>query len=129
MMCAGWHPSVYVKALYKRKFGGDVSLLLRSANVSALVVMAIAVATVGVETVLAAPRCGSKTAVGTGPNEEVAKFQVYEGLLRSVDSGLWGAWLATGTTPSYRVGKPVYTCRRGLGLGVSCSGRTTVCKT
>ena len=75
----------------------------------------------------AAPRCFSKTAEGTGANEKVARFQVYEGLLRSVDWGLWSSWIANGETPGYRVGKPQYVCRAGLGLGVSCRGRATIC--
>ena len=77
----------------------------------------------------AATRCYVKTASGTGPTEDVAKFQVYEGLLRSVDVGLWPVWMANGTTPGYRVGKVAHTCRKGMGLGVSCSGRATICKT
>ena len=67
-------------------------------------------------------------ASGTGPAEDVAKFQVYEGLLRSVEPEVWATWLATGQTPGYRVGKPVYTCRKGIGLGVSCTGRAVVCR-
>ena len=76
----------------------------------------------------AATRCSQKTASGTGPAEDVAKFQVYEGLLRSVEPEVWATWLATGQTPGYRVGKPVYTCRKGIGLGVSCTGRAVVCR-
>jgi len=76
----------------------------------------------------AAPRCVIKTASGTGATEDVAKFQVYEGLLRAVDSGLWSEWMASGTTPGVRVGKPVYACVKGMGLGVSCSGRSRICK-
>lgn len=76
----------------------------------------------------AAQRCVAKKASGTGPTAQVAKFQVYEGLLASVDASLWSAWMATGTTPGYRVKTPVYACRTGLGLGVSCQGRATICK-
>jgi hypothetical protein len=76
----------------------------------------------------AATRCTEKTASGTGPTEQVAKFQVYEGLLASVDESLWSAWMATGTTPGYRVSAPVYVCRAGMGLGVSCQGRAKICK-
>jgi hypothetical protein len=75
----------------------------------------------------AATRCVMKTADGTGPTEDVAKFQVYEGLLRSVGQGAWSSWMVTGSTPGMRVGKPVYRCRQGLGLGVSCRGRATIC--
>ena len=75
----------------------------------------------------AATRCWAKTASGTGPTGEVAKFQVYEGLLRSIDPALWASWLTTGATPGYQVGKPLYNCRT-MGLGVSCTGRARVCK-
>ena len=88
----------------------------------------VAVATISPLPVGAAPRCVTKTADGTGPTADVAKFQVYEGLLRSVDGGAWTAWMANGTTPGLRVSKPVYTCRQGLGLGVSCRGRATICR-
>ena len=76
----------------------------------------------------AAPRCVVKIADGTGANEKIARFQVYEGLLRSVDWGLWTAWASTGATPGYRVGKPAYVCRSGSGRGVSCRGRVTICR-
>ena len=92
------------------------------AIVFAATVVAMSVAPVG-----AAPRCTPKSAAGTGPTEDVAKFQVYEELLKSVDNGLWLSWLATGKTPGFRVGKPTYACRRGVGLGVACTGRAVVC--
>lgn len=76
----------------------------------------------------AATRCSTKTASGTGPDEKVAKFQVYEGLLKSVDWSAWSQWMLDGSTPGYKVGKPQYVCRQGLGLGVSCRGRATICK-
>lgn len=77
----------------------------------------------------AAPRCVSKTAHGTGPSERIARFQVYEGLLKSVDLGAWSQWMIDGRTPGWKVGRPVYVCRNGAGLGVSCRGRATICKT
>lgn len=72
--------------------------------------------------------CVTTTANGTGATEKIAKFQVYEGLLQSADMSLWAAWVADGTLQGYAV-KPVkYHCDRGSGLGVSCRGRTTICK-
>jgi hypothetical protein len=82
----------------------------------------------GIGPVDAATRCVIKNVDGTGPNEKVAKFQVYEELLKSVDASLWSAWMMTGATPGYRVKPPVYVCREGQGLGVSCRGRATICK-
>ena len=76
----------------------------------------------------AATRCVRKTADGTGPNIKVARFQVYEGLLKSLDSGVWLQWLVDGTTPGYRVAAPTYVCRTGQGLGVSCRGRANICR-
>ena len=92
---------------------------------AALTVLLLGLAPSAVE---AAPRCALKTASGTGPTEDVAKFQVYEGLLRSASDDVWLTWMATGATPGYRVAKPVYTCVKGRGLGVSCRGRTSICK-
>lgn len=76
----------------------------------------------------AAPRCVAKTADGTGANEKVARFQVYEELLKSVDWGVWAQWMADGTTPGYKVGRPVTVCRAGAGLGISCRGRASICR-
>ncbi len=76
----------------------------------------------------AATRCAVKTADGTGPTEKVARFQVYEGLLRSVDTDLWSAWIVTGKTPGYRVSKPATICKAKMGLGVSCRGKASICR-
>ena len=93
--------------------------------VSAVVVVMLGAARTPVD---AATRCVAKTSEGTGANEKVAKFQVYEGLLKSVDWGVWSQWLVDGTTPGYRVSQPTYVCRSGVGLGVSCRGRAKICK-
>ncbi|MEQ1696614.1 MAG: hypothetical protein ABL901_12300 [Hyphomicrobiaceae bacterium] len=88
----------------------------------------IAVLTVALSApVDAATRCSIKMADGTGPDVKVAKFQVYEGLLKSIGWSTWSQWMLDGSTPGYKVGKPVYVCRQGMGLGVSCRGRATVC--
>ena len=76
----------------------------------------------------AATRCAIKIADGTGPDAKVAKFQVYEGLLKSVGWSTWSQWILDGSTPGYKIGKPVYVCRQGMGLGMSCRGRATICK-
>jgi hypothetical protein len=102
-------------------------LVTREQPVVKAIVFAVAVVAVSAAPVGAAPRCTAKSAAGTGPTEDVARFQVYEGLLKSVDNGLWLSWLATGKTTGYKVGKPTYTCRGGVGLGVTCTGRTVVC--
>lgn len=98
-------------------------------KVIAVAAMMVLSAWSGAAPVEAATRCFVKTASGTGPTADVAKFQVYEGLLRSADSGLWSRWMTSGTTDGFKVGKPVYTCLKGIGLGVSCTGRARICRT
>ena len=93
-------------------------------SLAALAILALCAST----SVDAATRCSVKTADGTGPNEKVAKFQVYKGLLKSLDWSVWSQWMADGTTPGYRVNRTNYVCRAGEGLGVSCRGRATICK-
>lgn len=91
-------------------------------------IMALGVAGLA-DAVEAAPRCTSKSADGTGPNEKVARFQAYEGVLKSIGLSTWSHWMLDGTTPGYRVGRLSYVCTKGAGLGVSCRSRATVCKT
>ena len=77
----------------------------------------------------AAPKqCAVKTARGTGASAEVAKFQVYEGLLKSTGAIVWLSWITNGTTPGYSVRPVKYVCDKGSGLGVACRGKTTICK-
>lgn len=73
-------------------------------------------------------RCTRHSANGTGVSANIAKFQVYEGLLKSTDTNLWAAWMATSATPGYVVKNLKYHCVDGKGLGVGCSGRAKVCK-
>ncbi len=75
-----------------------------------------------------AGRCFRKAASGTNLTMSGAKSQVYEALLQSFDWGAWASWMATGTTPGYRVGRPHYRCTKG-GLGYTCKGTATICKT
>jgi hypothetical protein len=74
-----------------------------------------------------AGRCFSKSASGTNTTMEGAKFQVYEALLQSFDWGVWASYMATGSTPGYKVGAPRYSCSKG-GLGYTCRGTSTICK-
>lgn len=76
----------------------------------------------------AAAKCALQSADGTGVTEKIAKFQVYEGVLKATDAGLWMSWMATGTTPGYAVRNVKYRCGNGSGLGVSCRGSAKVCK-
>ena len=75
-----------------------------------------------------AGRCFKKAASGTNTTMAGAKSQVYEALLQSFDWGVWASYMATGSTPGYRVGAPSYRCSKG-GLGYNCRGVSTICKT
>jgi hypothetical protein len=70
--------------------------------------------------------CFKKAASGTGASISDAKFQVYEALLQSFDWGVWATYMATGSTPGYRI-SPSYSCSKG-GLGYNCKGVATICK-
>lgn len=72
--------------------------------------------------------CMAKVAEGTGSSHENAKFQAYEALLQATDWGAWATWMANGTTPGYKVNAVKYKCVTGGGLGVTCRGKTTICK-
>jgi len=74
-----------------------------------------------------AGRCFKKAASGTGSTMSSAKFQVYEALLQSFDWGVWATYMATGSTPGYKV-SPNYRCAKG-GLGYNCKGVARICKT
>jgi hypothetical protein len=95
---------------------------------TAAAIAALAALSLGCGTPAEAGRCFKKAASGTNTTVSGAKFQVYEALLQSFDWGVWAAYMTTGTTPGYRVGKPHYRCRKG-GLGYTCKGVATICKT
>lgn len=89
---------------------------------------ALAAFALGSGTSAEAARCFTKAAVGTNTTMEGAKTQVYEALLQSFDWSVWASWMATGSTPGYKVGAPRYSCSKG-GLGYNCKGVSTICKT
>ena len=72
--------------------------------------------------------CFKKTASGTSTSVDGAKFQVKEAILQSFDWSVWAAFMATGSTPGYRVTSNGYKCTPG-GLGYNCVGTSTICKT
>lgn len=71
--------------------------------------------------------CVRATGAGTGPTEKIAKFQAFEGLLKSVDVEIWSTWLVSGTTGGHRVRQLTYRCRANQGLGYGCTSRARVC--
>ena len=70
--------------------------------------------------------CFYKAASGTNTTLEGAKFQAHEAILQSFDWSLWATWMATGTTPGYRI-SPKYSCSKG-GLGYNCHASASICK-
>jgi hypothetical protein len=93
----------------------------------AVAAAAVAAVTLSSGTPAEAGRCFKKAASGTGSSMSDAKFQVYEALLQSFDWSVWASYMATGSTPGYKV-SPSYTCSKG-GLGFNCRGVATICKT
>lgn len=73
-------------------------------------------------------KCFKKTASGTSTSVDGAKFQVKEAILQSFDWGVWAAYMASGSTPGYKVSTPAFRCSPG-GLGYNCTGTSTICKT
>jgi len=98
--------------------------MLKSACAAALAVAIACVSFTGG----AEAACFKKTASGTAPSIDGAKFQVKEAILQSFDWGVWAAFMASGSTPGYRVSTPAYKCTKG-GLGYNCRGTSTICKT
>ena len=72
--------------------------------------------------------CFKKSASGTAGSIDGAKFQVKEAILQSFDWSVWAAFMATGSTPGYRVTSHGYKCTPG-GMGYTCRGTSTICKT
>lgn len=93
-----------------------------------IVTLAIVTAQFSLPAGAAKRACAIRSADGTGYSQSLAKFQVYEGLLKATDWSAWLSFMATGTTPGYKVAPVKYKCAKGSGLGYSCHGRTKICK-
>ena len=105
-----------------------MTLILQIARTLAIGAVALTSAVVADHASAAKASCVARSADGTGSTKKIAQFQVYEAMLQATDWGVWAAWMASGTTPGYKV-KPVkYTCAKGSGLGVTCHGRAAICK-
>jgi hypothetical protein len=92
----------------------------------AFAVAAVAALSLGMSTAAEA-RCFKKASSGTGSTMDSAKFQAYEAILQSFDWGVWASYMASGSTPGYRV-SPRYSCSKG-GLGYNCRAVASICKT
>ncbi len=101
--------------------------MTRLGQLACVAVAAVALS-MSVGTSAEAGACFKKAASGTAGTKDDAKFQVMEALLQSFDWGVWAAWMATGSTPGYKVHTPRYRCAKG-GLGYTCRGVATICKT
>jgi hypothetical protein len=102
----------------------DMTKIYRVAAAAAL----LAALSLGTGSSAEAGQCFRKAASGTNTTMAGAKSQVYEALLQSFDWSAWASWMATGTTPGYRISAPHYSCSKG-GLGYNCKGVATICKT
>jgi hypothetical protein len=98
--------------------------MIKSICAAAAVVALVCAGTAGT----AEAKCFKKSASGTAGSIDGAKFQVKEAILQSFDWGVWAAFMATGSTPGYRVSTPAYKCSPG-GLGYNCRGTSTICTT
>ncbi len=94
----------------------------------AIAAAAVAALSLGSVTSAEAGGCFTKAASGTNTTISGAKAQVFEALLQSFDWSAWASWMATGSTPGYRVGSPRYSCSKG-GLGYNCRGVSKICRT
>jgi hypothetical protein len=90
--------------------------------------LAASIAIFGLAGTAEAGSCFKKTASGTAGSIDGAKFQVKEAILQSFDWGVWAAFMASGSTPGYRITSHGYKCKPG-GLGYNCVGTSTICKT
>ena len=104
-------------------------MMNRAALVLCLGLSAAAAVRLAVAAAHAGPQqCAVRTGNGTGFSESVAKFQVYEGILHATDLSVWAEWMASGSTPGYKVGRVAYKCETGSGLGMTCRGKSKICK-
>ncbi len=95
---------------------------------TAIAVAAAAALSLGSVASAQAGSCFTKAASGTNTTMSGAKTQVYEALLQSFDWSAWASWMASGSTPGYRVSAPRYSCSKG-GLGYNCRGVSKICRT
>ena len=73
-------------------------------------------------------KCVTKGAVATSGDEKSAKWFALETMVQGVSWGLWPSFVANGSTPGYKITKQRYKCK-SEGLGVTCRGQATFCKT
>ena len=90
---------------------------------AAIAVAALAAFSLGAGSPAQAGSCFKKSASGTNTTIAGAKSQVYEALLQSFDWGAWASWMATGSTPGYRVGAPSYSCKRAASATTASARR------
>ncbi|MGI9423397.1 MAG: hypothetical protein ACR2PA_09395 [Hyphomicrobiaceae bacterium] len=76
---------------------------------------------------VAAATCVTKHAQATSATESSAKWFALETMVQSVSWSLWPGFVATGDVSGYNVTKQNYNCDSS-GLGVTCKGSATFCK-
>jgi hypothetical protein len=75
-----------------------------------------------------AASCVTKAAEATSTSEDSAKWFALETMVQAVSWGLWPSFVATGDVPGYKIKDQKYKCSKG-GMGVTCRGQATFCKT
>lgn len=71
--------------------------------------------------------CFTKTALGNGITEDVAKFEADTAILLFTDSAIYASYMTGNGTPGYTFGPRTYKCGPGL-FGYECKATAKLCK-
>jgi len=71
--------------------------------------------------------CFTKSAIGNGANESIAKFEADTAILLFSDVSLYASYMTGNGTPGYSFGPRTYNCTTGL-FGWECHATATLCK-
>ena len=71
--------------------------------------------------------CFTKTAIGDGITESVAKFEADTAILLFTDFSLYASYMAGNGTPGYSFGPRTYKCS-SASLGWECRASAKLCK-
>jgi hypothetical protein len=71
--------------------------------------------------------CFTKSAIGDGVTEAVAKFEADTAILLFTDVSLYASYMAGNGTPGYSFGPRTYKCTAAL-LGWECRASAKLCK-
>lgn len=71
--------------------------------------------------------CFTKSAIGNGATESIAKFEADTAILLFTDFSIYASYMAGNGTPGYTFGPRTYNCTSGL-LGWECHASAKLCK-